>query len=503
MPKTSLAASGDAQGSAEPSPASRKRARWGRDVGAGCRRLDRAGGIVRPARAPTLAPRAGCAGRRRGARRPPVQRHRMMRQRPPTSRRWRHPQQLLRQPRRQPNPRRQSAQPSPRSRRVRCSAAALPALLALNARLIRGPGVPAACLAGWLTDRVRAVRAVAPTLYCCQHPQNDHRRRAANRQHAGTPSAGPLYDAATMRPPRYEGPGLRLLSWNVAGMRALVKKVPAPPPPPPFLSLPQPCTRLARAPAAHREARPPPASPAMRSNRVPLACTGRPSPGEAGGAGGSRCDLPSGARHSGRQMASAGGCSGAGGRLITISWAAGRAVCALNPAGGMGRCACRSTSCRTATSKLPSRRRGWRCVPCNCRRRSCACPCHRPATAVAHAAAAPANADTRLSWPACSVSITRTPRPAPPPSPPRTGRPAGLVAQVQLQPGEEGLLGRGGALPAAATVGHLRAEQVRAGPGRRRRRRGLSRPPSRSTRSNAHAHPAAPCPPPALLQARA
>jgi hypothetical protein len=36
--------------------------------------------------------------------------------------------------------------------------------------------------------------------------------------------AGPLYDVS-MRPPRFEGAAHRFLSWNVAGFRALIKKV--------------------------------------------------------------------------------------------------------------------------------------------------------------------------------------------------------------------------------------------------------------------------------------
>ncbi|WIA12732.1 hypothetical protein OEZ85_006370 [Tetradesmus obliquus] len=37
------------------------------------------------------------------------------------------------------------------------------------------------------------------------------------------PPPGPLYDVS-MRPPRFEGPAHRFLSWNVAGFRALIKK---------------------------------------------------------------------------------------------------------------------------------------------------------------------------------------------------------------------------------------------------------------------------------------
>jgi hypothetical protein len=34
---------------------------------------------------------------------------------------------------------------------------------------------------------------------------------------------GPLYEVS-MRAPKYEGPALRFISWNVAGMRALMRK---------------------------------------------------------------------------------------------------------------------------------------------------------------------------------------------------------------------------------------------------------------------------------------
>lgn len=34
---------------------------------------------------------------------------------------------------------------------------------------------------------------------------------------------GPLYEAS-MRPPAYGGPATRILSWNVAGLRSLLKK---------------------------------------------------------------------------------------------------------------------------------------------------------------------------------------------------------------------------------------------------------------------------------------
>ena len=36
--------------------------------------------------------------------------------------------------------------------------------------------------------------------------------------------AGPLYDQE-MRPPAYDGPATRILSWNVAGLRGLLKRV--------------------------------------------------------------------------------------------------------------------------------------------------------------------------------------------------------------------------------------------------------------------------------------
>jgi len=37
---------------------------------------------------------------------------------------------------------------------------------------------------------------------------------------------GPLYDPETMRPPRCESPALHIISWNVAGLRALTSKDP-------------------------------------------------------------------------------------------------------------------------------------------------------------------------------------------------------------------------------------------------------------------------------------
>ena len=37
-------------------------------------------------------------------------------------------------------------------------------------------------------------------------------------------SPGPLYDVS-MRPPKLEGPAFRVMSWNVAGIRAVLKKV--------------------------------------------------------------------------------------------------------------------------------------------------------------------------------------------------------------------------------------------------------------------------------------
>lgn len=46
----------------------------------------------------------------------------------------------------------------------------------------------------------------------------------AMRQASADSCAGPLYDQE-MRPPAYDGPATRILSWNVAGLRSLLKRV--------------------------------------------------------------------------------------------------------------------------------------------------------------------------------------------------------------------------------------------------------------------------------------
>lgn len=66
------------------------------------------------------------------------------------------------------------------------------------------------------------------------HPSSDPDRsssppksKRSTKTKVPSPPPGPVYDPGTMRPQKLEDPskGFQILSWNVAGLRALLKKV--------------------------------------------------------------------------------------------------------------------------------------------------------------------------------------------------------------------------------------------------------------------------------------